>query len=90
MWRHKSCSNWCEYCEKSGILGQDFVLNDIVDLDYAGDEENVFASGDFDSLIGEVLLELTTCFVAAKFKYLQEIDRRTFRKTFFDHLHESV
>ena len=76
---------WKEWDLRPRLCSQD-----IVDSGYAGDEENVFASGDFDSLIGEVLLELTTCFVAAKFKYLQEIDRRTFRKTFFDQLHESV
>ena len=46
--------------EKREILGQDFVLNkiDIDDSDYAGDEENVFASEDYDSLIAEFLLEL--------------------------------
>ena len=47
--------------EKRGILGQEFVLNeiDIVnDSDYSGDEENVFASEDCDSLIGKFLLEL--------------------------------
>ena len=46
---------------KRGILGQEFVLNeiDIVnDSDYSGDEENVFASEDCDSLIGKFLLEL--------------------------------
>ena len=47
--------------EKRGILGQDFVLNaiDIDDSYYAGDEENVFASEFYDSLIGEFLLGLT-------------------------------
>ena len=47
--------------EKRGILGQEFVLNeiDIVnDSDYPGDEGNVFASEDCDSLIGTFLLEL--------------------------------
>ena len=44
-----------------GILGQDFVLNEIDiddDSDYAGDEENVFASKNCDSLTGEFLIEL--------------------------------
>ena len=66
--------------EKRGILGQDLVLNeiDIDGSDYARDEENVFASGDYDSLIGEFLLGLreklnvttaATCFVAEKLNY---------------------
>ena len=47
--------------EKRGILGQEFVLNeiDIVnDSDYSGDDENVFASEDCDSLFGKFLLEI--------------------------------
>ena len=46
--------------ENKGILGQDFVLNevDIDDSDYAGDEENVVASEGYDSFIGEFLFDL--------------------------------
>ena len=60
MWKYKSYSTWCEYCWREGILGQNTVLNniDVDDSDYAGDEENVFASGDYVSLIGEFLLKL--------------------------------
>ena len=88
--------------EKRGILGQDIVLNEIDiddESDYAGDEENVFASEDYDSLIGEFLLELrekfnlttaATCFVAEKLNYLLEIDRKTLRKTFFNNLDENI
>ena len=85
-----------------GILGQDFVLNEIDiddDSDYAGDEENVFASKDCDSLTGEFLIELrekfnvttaATCFVAEKFNYLLQIDRKTLKKTFFNNLDENI
>ena len=60
MWKHKSYSTWCENCWRGGILGQDAVLDniDVDDSDYAGHEENVFASGDYVSLTGEFLLEL--------------------------------
>ena len=87
--------------EKREILGLDFVLNeiDINDSDYAGNEEKVFASEDYDSLIGEFLLELrekfnvttaATCFVAEKLNYLSEINRKTLRKTFFNNLDENI
>ena len=88
--------------EKRGILGPDFLLNEIDiddDSDYAGDEENVFASKDCDSLTGEFLIELkekfnvttaATCFVAEKFNYLLEIDRKTLKKTFFNNLDENI
>ena len=86
---------------KRGDLSQGFVLNeiDIDDSDCSGDEENVFASDDYDSLIGEFLLELrekfnlttaATCFVAEKLNYLLEIDRKTLRKTFVNNLDENI
>ena len=88
--------------EKRGILGQDIVLNEINiddESDYAGDEENVFASEDYDSLAGEFLLELgekfnvtaaATCFVADKLNYLLEVERKTLGKTFFNNLNEII
>ena len=88
--------------EKRGIFGEDFDLNEIDiddDSDYAGDEENVFASEGCDSLIGECLLELREslmlqlqplCFVAEKLNYLLQIDRKTLRKAFFNNLDENI
>ena len=51
---------------ETGVLGQDFFLNDIdVDhSDYADDGENVFDSDDYDSLIVEFVLELREKFNA--------------------------